>query len=95
MRKNGKDEVGVGECIFSPVKTRRSSDPRFHRESHCFFCEAFDSPLNLHAASMLKTNEKVRESTFLLKDTNLIAKLSARDLMAIEARHHAKCLVCL
>ena len=35
----------------------------------------------------------MRECAFLLKDNNLIAKLSAGDLIAIEAKYHAKCLV--
>ena len=91
--KNGKDEMETGECISSPVKARRSSDPIFHGESHCFFCGAVDSPLNLHAAFTLEVDEKVRECALLLKNNNLIAKLSAGDLIAIEVRYHAKCLV--
>ena len=81
--------MGIGECISSPGKARRSSDPRFH----CFFWDAVDSPLNLHAASILEVDEKVRECTFLLKDKNPIAKLSVGDLIAIEARYHPMCLV--
>lgn len=93
VEKNGKDEMGIGECISSPVKARRSSVPRFHGESHCFFCDTVDSQLNLHAASTLEVDQKVRECAFLLNDSKLIAKLSAGDLIAIEARYHAKCLV--
>lgn len=93
VEKNGKDEMGIGECISSPVKARRSSVPRFHGESHCFFCDTVDSQLNLHAASTLEVDQKVRECAFLLNDSKLIAKLSAGDLIAIEVRYHAKCLV--
>ena len=93
VEKNGKDEMGIGECISSPVKARRSNVPRFHGESHCFFCDTVDSQLNLHAASTLEVDQKVRECAFLLNDSKLIAKLSAGDLLAIETRYHAKCLV--
>lgn len=58
-----------------------------------FFCDTVDSQLNLHAASTLEVDQKVRECAFLLNDSKLIAKLSAGDLIAIEARYHAKCLV--
>ena len=84
--------MGIGECISSPVKSRRSSDPRFHGESHSLFCDAVDGSLNLHAASNLEVDEKVRECAFLsVKDNNLTARLSAGDLIATEARYHAKC----
>lgn len=36
--KNGKDEVGIGECIFSFGKVRWFSDLRFVERVIGFFC---------------------------------------------------------
>lgn len=81
---------------FSPIKPRRSlTDSLVQPEIHCFFCEKSDDATNLHAASMLEVDQKVRECAFLLQDSRLIAKLSAGDLIAIDAKYHAKCLVSL
>ena len=44
---------------------------------------------------MLEVDEKVRECAILLQDGKLVAKLSAGDLIAIDAKYHVKCLVSL
>lgn len=49
----------------------------------------------LHAASTLEVDRKVRECALLLKDGNLLAKLSTGDMIAIEAKYHTKCLTML
>ena len=76
----------------SPIKARRSSAPSYVPEKHCFFC---DKAGDLHAVTTLEVDQKVRECVLQLKDNRLIAKLSAGDLIAIDAMYHAKCLTSL
>ena len=59
------------------------------------FCGGTDNTENLHCPEHLEVNEKVKECAYLLNDNKLIAKLSAGDMIAIEARYHARCLVSL
>eukprot|EP00795_Rhopilema_esculentum_P014897 gene14897-6037_t len=77
----------------SPVKARRSSQAAFNPHHRCFFCENQDEPQNLHSASTIEIDKNVRESSILLNDRKIIAKLAAGDLIAIEAKYHAKYLV--
>ena len=60
-----------------------------------FFCDEYDSPGNLHSASTLDDNKKLREWAARLNERKLIAKLYVGDLIAIEAKYHIKCLVAL
>lgn len=81
----------------SPVKARRSSSsclPGPSKEK-CFFCDETDSSSSLHAASTLGVDNKVRECALLLNDGELLAKLSASDMVAADAKYHTKCLVSL
>ena len=88
----GNDELEEG-MPSSPVKASRSTVGRYNPQSQCFFCDKYDSPTNLHSASTLDVDQKVRECAALLNKGKLIAKLSAGDLIAIEAKYHVKCLV--
>ena len=79
----------------SPIKARRSSltcTPG-HSIEKCFFCDEADS--GLHAVSTLEVDKRVRECATLLNDGKLLAKLSAGDMVAIDAMYHSKCLVSL
>ena len=62
-------------------------------ENHCFFCDQTDNLRNLHTASTFEVDQKVRKCAVALKDSKLLAKLSAGDMIAIEAKYHAKCLI--
>ena len=83
------------EIPSSPVKARQSSVERYNPQRQCFFCDEYDSPGNLHSASTLDVDKKVRDCAALLNERKLIAKLSVGDLIAIEAKYHAKYLVAL
>ena len=61
----------------------------------CFFCESDDNTEQLHEASCFRLNERVRECAHVLQDSRLLAKLSAGDLVALEAKYHSRCLVAL
>ena len=99
LAKSDKDEDSTDEepSSSSPVKSRRSwilTGP-VAQNLQCFFCDKQDSPDNLHCASTLEVGRRVRDCARLLNDSSLIAKLSTGDLIAIEAKYHANCLVSL
>ena len=61
----------------------------------CFFCDKPADKDSLHKASTFDLDEHVRKSALKLQDKPLLAKLSARDLIAQDAQYHVKCLVSL
>ena len=79
----------VTESTFSPVKARRSSLPSSSLSSHCFFCESSDIPANLHSASTLEVDRRVREGASLVNDNKLIRKVASGDMVATEAKYQA------
>ncbi|CAB3979532.1 Hypothetical predicted protein [Paramuricea clavata] len=100
LAKTDKDEDRPDEepSSSSPVKSRRSSiltGPVAAQNLQCFFCDKQDSPDNLHCASTLEVDRRVRDCARLLNDSSLIAKLSTGDLIAMEAKYHANCLASL
>ena len=61
-----------------------------------FFCEKpAKASEQLHHASTFGLDARVRECALELQDQGLLAKLSAGDLIAQEAKYHAQCLVSL
>ena len=63
-------------------------------ETNCFFCDQPSSTETLHEVSTFNVDERVRQCAFQLQD-HLIAKLSSGDMIAQEARYHAKYLAAL
>ena len=59
----------------------------------CFFCEGTSEPLRV--AATFKLDNHVRQSALALQDGKLLAKLSAGDMMAQEAKYHPLCLTSL
>ena len=53
----------------------------------CFFCGKKDEPKNLHKCQTLEL--------YNLNNFNLIATLSDRDMVAIDAKYHLNCLTLL
>ena len=104
VRARKKHSSGVSHA--SPVKTRRLSDTipspdtlpgdgtnnSFpDNKTVCILCgERGD--MSLHKASTLGLDEKVRRCAMICQDKSLIAKLSAGDLIAINAEYHLPCL---
>ena len=63
------------ETTCSPVNRRSSSLTSNKSRDQCFFCELSESPQNLHLASTLEVDEKVKACASLVNDNKLIAKL--------------------
>lgn len=60
----------------------------------CFFChQELDS--EYRQAETLELDKRVRKAAECLGDTTLLAQLSTGDMVAREAKYHAKCLVAL
>ena len=88
------EECSLDFNLNSSYSTRSSfsaiSDPKVNC---CFFC---DQPpaINeeLHSVQTKNVDARVRHCAYTLLDERLIAKLSAGDMMAREAKYHARCL---
>ena len=91
--EKGCDADGSEMAQSSPIKSRRSLTPFDPKILQCFFCEKNDFASNLRLAFTLELDKKVREWSILLNDSKLIAKLSTGDLIALEAKYRAACLV--
>ncbi len=83
--------------IHAPCKRSRSQsiEPSLQK-SLCFFCEQPPGDDGLHEAATFQIDKRVKECATILEDTNLLAKLSAaEDMVALDAKYHAKCLASL
>ena len=67
------------------------------KDSTCFFCETPlpDEKIRRRESATKKINERIEECATKRQNTALLAKLSAGDLVALEAKYHARCLVAL
>ncbi|KAH3800333.1 hypothetical protein DPMN_153966 [Dreissena polymorpha] len=63
--------------------------------SNCIFCNEPAGLDGLHRASTFELDFNVRNYAIELQDTQLLAKLSVGDMVAIEAQYHKKCLSAL
>ena len=76
----------VTESTSSSIKARHSSLLGSSFSSHCFFCESSDLPANIHSASIVEVDRRVRECASLVNDNRLISKLASGHMVAIEAK---------
>ena len=90
-KRKEKESEEVNDSIKSVAKTRRLTKDKSIFESRCFFCDK--SGGNLHRASTIEVDTKVRKYATELNDTRLLTKLAAGDMVAIDAMYHTKCIV--
>ena len=90
--KRKEDNEEDNDSIKSVAKTRRLTEDKSIFESRCFFCDKPGG--NLHRASTLEVDTKVRKYATELNDTSLLTKLAAGDMVAIDAIYHTKCINC-
>ena len=64
----------------------------YTRESSCLLCDQPAGSEGLHETATKQLGKKVSECACELQDTALLAKLAARDMIAIEAKYHNRCL---
>lgn len=75
-------------------KSTRQSSEHAPSTEKCFFCDQSGGGALRHA-STFQIDFHVRQCALKLQDKPLLAKLSAGDLIAQEAKYHAKCLASL
>ena len=84
------DDVSHKRSRLQPSSTEANVS-----KASCFFCGQSAGSDGLHEASTFQIDRRVRESAALLGDTLLLARLSMGDMVALEAKYHAKCLLAL
>ena len=86
------DDVSHKRSRLQPSSTEANAS-----KASClfFFCGQSAGSDGLHEASTFQIDRRVRESAALLGDTLLLARLSMGDMVALEAKYHAKCLLAL
>ena len=87
---DSKDTAGVCKRTRS-----RSFDVSEIGVDLCFFCGHPGGSAELHEASTLELDRRVRKSAAIIEDTRLLGKLSNGDMIALECKYHAKCLAAL
>ncbi|XP_014664507.1 PREDICTED: uncharacterized protein LOC106806883 [Priapulus caudatus] len=75
--------------------TRQSNEHEHCSTDICFFCGKPAAEDALRNASTFELDIRVRQCALKLQDKPLLAKLSAGDLIAQEAKYHAQCLASL
>ena len=75
-----------------PVHTRSANRLSESTEPICFFCNESAGSASLHNASTYIVDTNVGRAVLDVGDTALLAKLAARDMIAIEAKYNQNCL---
>lgn len=91
-------EDAADDSADSPKRfTRKSAGEKSASVETCFFCDkpAPDGESKTRKASIFGLDINVRKAAMKLQDKSLLAKLSAGDLIAQEARYHLPCLLSL
>lgn len=75
------------------IRSNSSDAAKTVQESLCFFCRQAPGAAGFREAATLKLDCRVRTCAMILEDTDLLARLSAGDVVALDVKYHAKCLV--
>ena len=92
---NHEDTRSDDDVSHKRSRLRPSSTEANASKASCFFCGQSAGSDGLHEASTFQIDRRVMESAALLGDTFLLARLSMGDMVALEAKYHAKCLLAL
>ena len=76
----------------STLRTRNTCDTK-SVEPTCLFCEEPAGLTRLHEASTFDIDSRVRKCAQELQDTKLLVQLAPGDMIASDAKYHAKCIV--
>src|ERR1700733_15331636 len=94
-KRQAQSEESDDEPIHKKY-TRHCSGIGDTETKQCFFCgKQATIAESLHCASTFGLDARVRDCALQLQDQHLLAKLSAGDLIALEAKCHSQCLVSL
>ena len=96
LKRAVKRRVLEHEQAVGGKYTRLNSITSLDNAATCFTCDECCSRKNpLHNVSTLGLDARVRKCASVLQDEKLLAKLSAGDLVPLEAKYHASCLALL
>lgn len=94
LRRAGKRKSTADYDTCLPSKyTRQTVDQAPVAPVTCFFCDLPACRESLRHASTKDITEHVKICATKLQDSHILAKLSVRDMVAQDAKYHAKCLV--
>ena len=93
-KRRSSEQEGLSSEKFTGSTQISSATPAAVKKR--FFCEEDETKINpLRSASTFSLDSRVRDCAAILQDEALLAKLSAGDLVAIEAKYHSNCLASL
>lgn len=79
----------------SKFMRRKASQEQEHNTAKCFLCEEEGDISDLRKAMTMQLNDSLNRCASNLQDKELLAKLSAGDVVAQEFKYHCKCLTAL
>ena len=85
----------IGLIQLYNFKSILVDDYTITRESSCLLCDQPAGSEGLHETATKQLGKKVSECACELRDTALLAKLAAGDMIAIESKYHNRCLCAL
>ena len=93
-RKASMDDSDM-ECPIAKKYIRTKDHHELNTKDICFFCETSSTSEPLHEVSTFQVDSRVRKCALVLQDERLLAKLSAGDMVAQDAKYHRRCLTSL
>ncbi|KAJ8891532.1 hypothetical protein PR048_004060 [Dryococelus australis] len=87
------DKVSQKTDASPATKCVRYTSPATAKETTCCFCNAVASREGLHDSATFELDARVRPCTRLVAYNDLLGRLSAGDLVALEAKYHTSRLV--
>ena len=91
-RKRIENENGESEENSKYLRGKKSGSSK-PKNIVCFFCEKSEHHDSLRTVKTLTLDRKIRNIAIDVGDEHLICKLSTADMIAQNAKYHAKCLV--
>ena len=86
---------GSGDTPCKWTRSQPASTETIASEPSCFFCGHLAGNDGLHEASTFQNDHNVRASAAVVEDTELLARHSMGDMVALEAKYHTKRLLAL
>eukprot|EP00058_Branchiostoma_floridae_P011619 XP_002597107.1 hypothetical protein BRAFLDRAFT_76362 [Branchiostoma floridae] len=97
-RKSTEEEDSPSKRVFTRSSLTDENGVCVQPDSKsciCFLCDKGGTNETLHEVSTFQLDYRVRKCAQDIQDDDLLAKLSGGDLIALEAKYHARCLVSL
>ena len=87
--------TGSGDTSCKRTRLWPASTDTIANDHSCFFCGHLAGNGGPHEASTFRMDCNDWESAAVVEDTDLLARLSMGDMVALEAKYNTKCLLAL